>query len=415
MKKNILYLLIVLLCYSIQAQVEREVHPPDYIKTINFRGDTQESQLPVLKLGEHLKLEFDALNANEDDYYYKIEHFNFDWTPSVLFENEYLIGIDDQRIRTYENSFNTYQIYSNYRLTIPNQQTRGFKVSGNYMLKIYDDYGDLIFSRKFMVYEDLCSVGVSIKRSRDVSNIEEKQTVDLKIVPNRINVINPTQTIQTTIVQNNNLNTAIKDIPPQYTLGKELIYRYTNETAFWAGNEYLFFENKDLRAANTGVRFIDLKDLYHSHLFTDIIRKDRPYTFNPDINGNFLVTVIDREDSRVEADYAWVNFSLLSPEFFGKDVYVYGNYNNYALTKENKMQYNTDRGIYETKLLLKQGFYNYKYVTIDDKGNLNEGDISGNFWQTENNYKVLVYHRELGGRYDRLIGFGEANSVNISN
>ena len=408
-------LLILLLSSSLQAQVEHEVNPPDYIKTINFRGDTPESQLPVLRLGEYLQLEFDALNANEDDYYYKIEHFNFDWTPSILFENEYLIGIDDQRIRTYENSFNTYQIYSNYRLTIPNQQTRGFKVSGNYMLKIYDDYGDLVFSRKFMVYEDLSAVGVSIKRSRDVSTIEVKQTVDLKIVPNRINVINPTQTIKTTIVQNNNLNTAIHDIPPQYTLGTELIYRYTNETAFWAGNEYLFFENKDLRAANTGVRYIDLLELYNSYLFTNIVRKDRPYTFNPDINGNFLVTAIDTEDSRVEGDYAWVHFSLLTPELFGKEVYVYGNYNNYALTEENKMRYNASRGIYEAKLLLKQGFYNYKYVTVNEKGKLKEGDISGNFWQTENNYKVLVYYRELGGRYDRIIGFGEANSVNISN
>lgn len=408
-------LLILLLSSSLQAQVEHEVNPPDYIKTINFRGDTPESQLPVLRLGEYLQLEFDALNANEDDYYYKIEHFNFDWTPSILFENEYLIGIDDQRIRTYENSFNTYQIYSNYRLTIPNQQTRGFKVSGNYMLKIYDDYGDLVFSRKFMVYEDLSAVGVSIKRSRDVSTIEVKQTVDLKIVPNRINVINPTQTIKTTIVQNNNLNTAIHNISPQYTLGNELIYRYTEETAFWAGNEYLFFENKDLRAANTGVRYIDLLELYNSYLFTNIVRKDRPYTFNPDINGNFLVTAIDTEDSRVEGDYAWVHFSLLTPELFGKEVYVYGNYNNYALTEENKMRYNASRGIYEAKLLLKQGFYNYKYVTVNEKGKLKEGDISGNFWQTENNYKVLVYYRELGGRYDRIIGFGEANSVNISN
>lgn len=408
-------LLILLLSSSLQAQVEQEVNPSDYIKTINFRGDTPESQLPVLRLGEYLQLEFDALNANEDDYYYKIEHFNFDWTPSILFENEYLIGIDDQRIRTYENSFNTYQIYSNYRLTIPNQQTRGFKVSGNYMLKIYDDYGDLVFSRKFMVYEDLSAVGVSIKRSRDVSTIEVKQTVDLKIVPNRINVINPTQTIKTTIVQNNNLNTAIHNISPQYTLGNELIYRYTEETAFWAGNEYLFFENKDLRAANTGVRYIDLLELYNSYLFTNIVRKDRPYTFNPDINGNFLVTAIDTEDSRVEGDYAWVHFSLLTPELFGKEVYVYGNYNNYALTEENKMRYNASRGIYEAKLLLKQGFYNYKYVTVNEKGKLKEGDISGNFWQTENNYKVLVYYRELGGRYDRIIGFGEANSVNISN
>ena len=33
----------------------------------------------------------------------------------------------------------------------------------------------------------------------------------------------------------------------------------------------------------------------------------------------------------------------------------------------------------------------------------------------QNNYKVLVYYRDLGGRYDRIIGFNEVSSTNISN
>ena len=72
------------------GQVENEINPPDYIKTINFKGNTPESQLPVLKLGDNLVLEFDALNGDEADFYYKIEHFNYDWTPSVLVKSEYL-------------------------------------------------------------------------------------------------------------------------------------------------------------------------------------------------------------------------------------------------------------------------------------------------------------------------------------
>jgi len=79
------------------------------------------------------------------------------------------------------------------------------------------------------------------------------------------------------------------------------------------------------------------------------------------------------------------------------------------------MDYNVGNGFYETQLLLKQGFYNYKYVVVNADGTLNEGAISGNFDQTENNYKVLVYYRDLGARYDKIIGFGEGTSVNISN
>lgn len=284
------------------------------------------------------------------------------------------------------------------------------------MISIYDDYDELMFSRKFMIYENLTNVGVQVKRSRDVKTIAEKQSVDIKITTNGMNLNNPLETIKTLVIQNNNLNTAITDLKPQYTLGNELIYRYDTASSFWAGNEYNFFENKDVRAANIGVQRIELKDLYHNYLYTNIARKDRPYTYNPDINGNFLVTVLDKTNVDIEADYVMVHFSLLHDELIDKNIFIYGNFNGYTLEPLTQMLYNIESKRYENIMLMKQGFYNYKFVTVDKKtGELDEGIISGNFWQTENNYKVLVYYKDLGSRYDRLIGFGEASSVDITN
>lgn len=410
--KGLLYTLLPALCF---AQIA-EVNPPEHIRTITFKGNTNVPQLPIIRLGEPVVLEFDDLIGNEADYYYTIDHYNFDWSTTQLAKSEYLSGFDNQRIRDYDNSFNTYQIYSHYRLTIPNEQTRGLLKSGNYLISIYDDDDVLMFSRKFMIVEELVNVGVDIKRSRDVKYINGKQSVDFVIATNSINFNNPLETIKTLVVQNNNLNTAITNLKPQYTLGNQLIYRYTTESSFWAGNEYLFFENKDVRAANVGVQFIDLQDIYHNYLFADVERSKKPYTYNPDINGNFLVTALDADDVSIEADYTMIHFSLLYPQLTnGSAIYVYGNFNNYALNKENKMVFNPQSGYYETAFKLKQGFYNYKYVLVDAKGKLNEGAICGNFYQTENDYKVLVYYRDLGGRYDRLIGLGKASSVNISN
>ena len=184
MAKYITFILTFLAFNLSLGQVETEINPPDYIKTITFKGNTPESQLPILRLGETLVLEFDVLNGDEPDFYYEIEHYNYDWTRSVLVESEYLNGFDNQRIRDYLNSYNTYQIYSHYKLQIPNEQTRGFLVSGNYMIKIYDDYDELVFSRKFMIYEDTVGVGVDIKRSRDVRFINEKHSVDITIASN---------------------------------------------------------------------------------------------------------------------------------------------------------------------------------------------------------------------------------------
>lgn len=393
-----------------------EINPPNYIKTINFKGDTPETQLPILKLGEYVVLEFDALNGKEADYYYKIDHYNYDWTPSVLMKSEFMDGFDNQRIRNYENSFNTYQIYSHYKLTIPNDQTKRLKVSGNYLLSVFNSNDEIVFSRKFMIYENLSTVGVSIKRSRDIKFIEEKQRVEIIVSSNSAPLINPTETVKALIVQNNNLNTAISNVKPQYVLGNQLIYKYDNETSFWGGNEYLFFENKDVRAANTGIRTIDLQELYHNYLFTNVERASKPYTYNPDINGNYVITALDTEDPSIEADYVWMHFSLVPTEMFkNKNVHVYGNFNNYVIDESTKLIYDEQHQVFKNQLLLKQGFYNYKYVVINKDGSLNEGAISGNFYQTENNYKVVVYYRDLGARYDKIIGLGEGSSINISN
>jgi len=395
------------------GQIE-EVDSPNDIKSITFGSQKESSMLPIINLNERIYLEFDVLNNLEEDFYYVIEHFDYDWTPSRLMKSEYLDGLDNLRIFNYENSFNTYQIYSHYRLQIPNPQTR-LKVSGNYLIKIFDENDDLVFSRKFMLMEQQVGVGVQIKRSRNVTLINETQSVDFSIKSNTLNLNNPAQTVKTVVVQNNNLKTAIYDLKPQYILGNELVYRYNEASLFWGGNEYLFFENKDVRSANLGVQFIDLQDLYHSYLYTDIDRSTRKYTFNPDINGGFKITVLDRDDPSIEADYTYVHFSLLTNEFLDASVHVYGGYNNFSINDENKMTFNAQKGVYELKILMKQGFYNYKYVVVDQNNTLSEGTISGNFDETENNYKVLVYYRDLGARYDKIIGLGEANSVQITN
>jgi len=417
MIKNFYLSLFAVLISALGFSQTEEINPPDYIKTVTFKSRTSsQGQLPILRLGESFNLEFDVLTTDEPDFYYTIEHYNYDWTRSNLVKMEFMDGFDNYRIVNYQNSFNAYQLYYHYDLQIPNEQTRALTKSGNYIISIYNENQEVVFTRKFMMYKEQVGVGVSIKRSRDVKFIDRKQSVDIVINSGALILNNPKERIKTLIIQNNNLHTSIKNIKPQYTIGKELIYKYVKETAFWASNEFRFFETKDVRGANVGVQFIDLKDIYNSYLFIEGPRANRPYTYNPDINGNFLITAIDTDDVDIEADYTNVHFALQYPELKdGSDIYIYGNFNNYALTNENRLTFDKTENLYQAIVKLKQGFYNYKYVVVDRNGQLDEGRISGNFWQTENNYKVLVYYRDLGARFDELIGYGEANSVNISN
>ncbi|MDR6301275.1 type IX secretion system plug protein [Mesonia maritima] len=409
--------LFLLACFSnLEAQVY-ETTPPEYIRTIEFQGESEFSGTPIIQLGSPITIEFDDLVGDEADYYYTIEHYNFDWTPSNLSKNEYMDGFDDLRILNYQNSFNTLQIYSHYRLTIPNRNTRGLKVSGNYMLRIFNENDELVFSRKFMVYEDIAIVRAQVKRSRDLKFIDTKQVINFS-VDGTDNLVfrNPDKNLKTLLIKNNNLSNSIYDLKPQYSLGNEFIYRYDQPAAFWGGNEYLNFDNKDVRSATMNIRSIQLIDIYNTYLYTDGVRAFEPYTYNPDINGHFVVRTLQGEDPDIEAEYTWVHFGLQNfQDLNGGELHIYGNFNNFTLDESTKLTYNSKKEIYETKRLFKQGFYNYKYVLLQKDGTIDEGFISGNFDETENQYTVLVYYRDIGGRYDRIIGVGSANSRNISN
>lgn len=416
MYKNPGVLIIALLLSLPMFSQVYEKAEPGYIRSIQFKGLTDQSQLPIIRLGERLEISFDDINGNEEDYYYEITHHDFDWTPSDLSKGEYLRGLDDVRIETYINSLNTLQIFSHYTVTIPNRETRGLTKSGNYLISIYNDDRELIFSRKFMIIEQAVGVQVAIKRSRDLKYIDSRQTVQFTINSPTLLLVNPKQTINTLILQNSNLKTAITGLKPQYTLGRQLVYRYDQEASFGGGNEYFNFDTKDLRGANNTIRRVAVNDLYEHYLFTDITRADRPYTYNPDINGNFVIRNLDARDVNIESEYTWVHFNLQYFDDLGdKELHMYGNFNNYTIDQSTYMEYDSSSDTYRNSRLFKQGFYNYKYVLVDREGNVDEGAVGGDFWQTENEYTVLVYYRALGARYDRIVGMGMASSVNINN
>ena len=407
---------IILLFFlqNVAAQVQEEISEPENIKSIVFKGPT-EDQFPIIQLGEPMYLEFDDLLGNEQDYYYKIIHCDYDWTPSDLLKSQYLSGVDNQRIINYENSYTTLETYSNYQLTIPNENVK-LKVSGNYMLEIYNSSYELQFSRRFVVYKDIVKVGGTVKRSRDFNFLNEKQVVQFAINAGNFRLVNPKKEVKVAILQNYYWPNALYNIKPQFTLGQELVYKYDQETAFNGGNEYLLFDTSDLRAPSSQISKIELGELYHHYLFSDDYRNEEPYTFFPDINGDFKIRTLQGEDVSREAEYTYVHFSLpYKEELALDDVHVFGKYNNYALTEENKMVYNEENGMMEAIIKFKQGFYNYKYVTKDSENATRLNPVGGNFHFTENNYLILVYYRDFGDMYDSIIGVGSANSRNITN
>jgi hypothetical protein len=415
--KNTFTVLILILFINCIGNTQSEVivDPPSYIKTIVLRSRLTNSYSPIVKLGEPLLLEFDDLSDSQEQYTYKIEHYDYDWKLSKLISTQYLNGYASDWIRNFESSFNTVQPYTYYKLQIPNDNTT-LKLSGNYLITITNEDDEIIFTRPFIVYQPKVTVGVSVHKSRNISSISTKHNIEFSVNHPDLRINNPSQEIKVAVYQNHDWNTIIKNIKPQFYRGNQLLYKYSDKVSFWAGNEYLFFDTKEIRNATNNIAKTRLDGLLQTYLYTDEMRKNKPYTFYPDVNGNFVIRTIDSEITATEADYSQVHFALEAFTDIEQDnIYIYGDFNDWQLNEENRMTYDKNHKLYTCTLLLKQGFYNYSYVTANDNQEINNRAIEGSFFQTENDYSVLVYYKPIGSRYHQVIGYGQANSENLRN
>lgn len=411
---NVKWLFIFFFCTLLTQAQSTQDYTANYIKMAAFMNNDQ-AVTPFFPLNESFALEFDDLYGDEGNYYYRVQAYNYDWTPSQLRPIEYIKGMDNQRIQQYNTSFNTLQMYTHYKLTIPNSMYRITK-SGNYILEIYDEDNQVVIRRKFVLYENTVGVGAQVKRARDLTYIDTKQSLELTIKLGDQTYQNPTTNIKVALFQNGRWDSYISKVPPQYTIGTDLIYKYDKETSFWGSNQFRYFDNSDLKQANNMIYFNGKEnDMYKTTLYPITGWLDKKYSYYPDINGSFRVRNIYGKKAEIEAEYSWVYFTFQPVGEDKNEVYfVTGMFNNYELTPEHQLTYNPETDRFEKAILIKQGFTNYN-ITAVVKGKVStEHNPDGNHALTTNKYQVLVYYKGNTDLYDRVIGFAEANAEQIT-
>ena len=215
------------------------------------------------------------MNADEAYYYYTIQHANADWTASELFKSEYINGFDEVRIRIWATPRRHYQAI-HYALIIPN----GDRIisSGNYVLSVFDDKQELVFTKRFVVYEQQANVQVGIFRLRDLEGIDSKQRIEIGVQTAKINTRQPDQEISVWALQNYRWSSARKIPKYDYVMNQSLLFEYDNNLIFEGGNEYLFFDTKDIRSAGGNVAYIRRENLYQSILYPNYVRNGTVYT-----------------------------------------------------------------------------------------------------------------------------------------
>ena len=142
---------------------------------------------------------------------------------------------------------------------------------------------------------------------------------------------------------------------------------------------------------------------YHATLYPH--RPAHNYDYDEDQNGIYVLRSSDDTDDAITAEYVFVHFILQSPRLPGGDVYVCGQWTNGSFDPDCRMEYDEAKQQYEVAVLLKQGYYDYQFRQADGATSRTMGD----FYETENEYSVLVYYRAQGARTDRLVGYQRSN------
>lgn len=398
-----------------QASIDNVIYDKK-VQTVQLTINGTDERYPIITLNtsQQLKLSFDIIGNNNEYFQYTVIHCDQNWQPTNMQQNLYLKGLSFDNINDFKFSTNTYVKYVHYNVLVPNENMKP-SIAGNYILKVYRNFDetDLVITRRFMILNNQTKIS-AVARPASLAEFRfTKQELNFTIEYNATLIPNPLQDIKVVILQNNRWDNAMRDIAPQFASNGKLDYNYFDKTLFNGGNEFRFFDIRNLRQFSQNVRTKYFDSVYRCLLNIDEPRGTKQYFQYNDFNGKRVVFNKEGNNTDIDGDYALMQFQLSAIANIpsSTDVYVIGEFSDWKLKPEYKMSFNASRARYDLEVPFKQGRYEYLYSIFDKElQKPDESLLEGNHANTENEYMILVYNRNLQFNYDELIGSTVFNS-----
>ena len=404
-------MMIVATLFTLRSEVDTTTGIFDRrFRTLKTEVEDNFMSPPVIRLGtnDRILVKFDEIGEDNSYLEYRLIHCDADWQPSRLIESEYLEGFNSVRIEDYAYSTATFVHYVNYLIAFPNEDLQ-IKHSGNYLLQVYDPERpeETLLQTRFQVTENRARIEGNVTSRTDMGHNTYWQQLAFEIDCQGIGEFNPYQDIIVYVTQNNREATKRRIMTPLRVSGDKIIYEHLSDLVFGASNEYRRFES--VSNSFPGMRVDSLRYMgsnYHVWLKVDEPRQSASYSYDQTQHGRFLVREYNSTDSDIGADYITVHFLLECPELPSYDIYLDGEFTHDRMDKENQLTYDHRVGGYVAEVPLKQGAYNYQYVTRSRQtGEISTSTIEGDKYETLNEYGIAVYFRPPGARADRLISY----------
>ena len=190
MCKYLFFLPFVTLCIVTQAQefYRTKVMRED-IRSLEIKVQGEVISTPFIELNGEKPVEiiFDALYSRGSRFVYSVIHCDADWKKSRLISIDYMSGFHQTPIDDYANASGTTTHYTNYRLTLPNENTQ-LTVSGNYAIQIFEEDAPskVVLTACFSVVETLVDIDAGVSGNTDIDFNKQHQQVEFVINPQNL-------------------------------------------------------------------------------------------------------------------------------------------------------------------------------------------------------------------------------------
>ncbi len=413
MKRLLAIITLLAAVLSLAAQ-QTHVKAP-YIGRVSLAVNGDEARQPILTLNgnEQLTISFDALTPEQQRFTWRVEHCDVDWhTTDALFESEYLAAPPEgEPIADYQESLLTATLYTHYTFSIPSDNgTARPLLSGNYRVSVYDESNDNepVLSACFMVVDKRAKLTLQLTADTDIDYRREHQQLSVTADLGALTLINANDEVRLLCQQNRSQHFTLQAPPPTYIIGSTLRWDHCRALIFPAGNEYRKFEMPSTRVPGMHIDRL----LYDGEGYAAALLPDQPYRdyyYDEDQNGRALIYTERSNNADTEADYVLTHFTLATEQLPQAEIYIDGWWADGS--DDYLMTYNPEAQAYEADILLKQGYYSYRYLAVESRNNQTAlvYNLDGNYYQTENEYTLYLYYRPVGTRYWQLIATHNTN------
>lgn len=370
------------------------------VRSMQLYRDGNEEYLPIVALqsSDRLVLEFDLMAEQGRPLSVYFYHADRIWRRD-LSASQYLESYQHDNLLDYEMSTGTQVPYIHYTYRFPNDDIE-FLISGNYIVRVTEQgrEEDVLFERAFFVTEQATSLEfvTDLVLVGDYGYPSIQPIAAFRPAPGTEGDVFD---YNVCFARNGRFDLARCSDRPSLMNAPLMQFFLEPETSFEPEVAPYFLDLTNLRSSNQ----IAATDFTDSPFYVELEPDYAAFGgsgMGISLNGQSRISsVVAVGDADVRSEYVITRFAFVPPQEsrLSGEVLVTGSFNGWRYDAANRLDWVPERGRYEGEVLLKQGQYEYRYVSRDRRA------VQRSLPQAESQLLAFVYYDDASLQTDRLL------------